>query len=185
MYIIIKYEYIHADEQLYETYIIEDITENTTILKIKQQLNNSFLYGNLEPEQYEIYKHGEQEDKNKQSGNGTYYYTYREPELLDDDNKTLKDYNIINEELLYLRAKLKIMLNIFRFNMCYFYTHDKIKDIKTHIITMYKERDNTILKHKQINIYYGNKELDEDGQISEYNIYNHSTLNINRNYNIK
>ena len=43
MYIIIKYEYIHADEQLYETYIIEDITENTTILKIKQQLNNSFF----------------------------------------------------------------------------------------------------------------------------------------------
>ena len=77
------------------------------------------------------------------------------------------------------------MLNIFRFNMCYFYTHDKIKDIKTHIITMYKERDNTILKHKQIIIFYGNKELDEDGQLSEYNIYNHSTLNINRNYNIK
>ena len=108
MYIIIKYEYIHNDEQLYETYIIEDITENTTILKIKQQLNNSFLYGNLDPEQYEIYKHGEQEDTTKQSGNGTYYYTYIEPEKLDNDNKPLKDYNIISGELLYLRAKLKL-----------------------------------------------------------------------------
>jgi len=184
MYIIIKYEYIHNDEQLYETYIIEDITENTTILKIKQQLNNSFLYGNLDPDQYEIYKHGEQEDTTKQSGNGTYYYTYIEPEKLDNDNKTLKDYNIISGELLYLRAKLKIMLNNFRFNICYFYTYDKIEDIKTHIITMYKEKDNTILKYKQINIYYGDTKLNKDSQISEYNIYNNSTLNIDINYNI-
>jgi hypothetical protein len=185
MYIIIKYEYIHNDEQLHETYIIEDITEKTTILKIKQQLNNSFLYGNLDPYQYEIYKHGEQEDTTKQSGNGKYYYTYKEPETLDNDNNTIKDYNIISGELLYLRAKLKIMLNIVRFNICYFYTHDKIEDIKTHIITLYKEKDNTILKHKQINIYYGDTKLNKDHQISEYNIYNNSTLNIDINYNIK
>ena len=76
------------------------------------------------------------------------------------------------------------MLNNFRFNICYFYTYDKIEDIKTHIITMFKEKDNTILKYKQINIYYGDTKLNKDSQISEYNIYNNSTLNVDINYNI-
>ena len=184
MYIIIKYEYIHNDEQLHETYIIEDITENTTILQIKQQLNNSFLFGNLDPEQYEIYKHGEQEDKNKQSGNGKYYYTYREPALLDNDNKTLKDFNIRSGELLYLHAKLKIRLNINRFKPYYYYTHDIIKQIKTDIINI-KENIGIQTEPQQIKIYYGDKNLDEDEQISTYNIYNNSTLNVDINYNIK
>jgi len=35
MYIIIKYEYIHNDEQLYETYIIEDLTEKNNNIKNK------------------------------------------------------------------------------------------------------------------------------------------------------
>ena len=36
----------------------------------------------------------------------TYYYKYIEPALLDDDNKTLQDYDIHDNELLHLKVPL-------------------------------------------------------------------------------
>ena len=42
----------------------------------------------------------------------TYYYKYIEPVLLEDDDKTINDYNIIDGELLYLKAKLKLYLHV-------------------------------------------------------------------------
>ena len=89
--IFIKYEYLsrYGDpgEELYDI----KTTEATTIKQIKDELNKSFIFGELDPDQYEIYKGGEQEDKERTNREPqTYYYTYTEPQLLDDDNKTLK-----------------------------------------------------------------------------------------------
>ena len=52
--------------------------------------------------QYFIYKHGEQEDKYKNTHREpmTYYYKYIEPVLLEDANNTLQYYDIHDNELL-------------------------------------------------------------------------------------
>ena len=89
MYIYIKYGYLSRGgdpgEELYEI----KATEDTTIKQIKDELNKSFIFGELEPDQYEIYKGGEQEDKERTNREpSTYYYIYLEPQLLNGDNKT-------------------------------------------------------------------------------------------------
>ena len=86
----IIYEYLskHGPEE--ELYNITT-TDNTTIKQIKEELNKSCIYGELEPEQYEIYTGGQQENRERQNREPqTFHYTYTEPQLLDDDNKTLK-----------------------------------------------------------------------------------------------
>ena len=40
-----------------------------------------------------------------------YYYKYTESVLLEDDNRSSKDYDIHDNELLHLRGQLKLMLN--------------------------------------------------------------------------
>ena len=109
MYIFIKYEYLSRGgdpgEELYDI----KATEETTIKEIKEQLNKLYIYGELDPEQYEIYTGGEQEDKERPTNGSTFYYTYTDPQLLEDDDKTLKEYNIKDGELLHLKAKLKIL----------------------------------------------------------------------------
>ena len=63
--IFIKYEYLsrygEPNEELYDI----TATEQTTIKDLKDEINKSFIFGELNNEQYEIYKGGEQEDKKK------------------------------------------------------------------------------------------------------------------------
>ena len=144
MYIYLNYEYLirggDPGEELYEI----KATEDTTIKQIKDELNKSFIFGELDdPDQYEIYKGGEQEDKERTNREpSTYYYIYLEPQLLDDDNKTLKECNISDGELLHLKAKLKILLYIplCRFNTLYFYTYDTLEDIQQEAIKILKRK---------------------------------------------
>ena len=86
--IFIKYEYLarygDPSEELYDL----KSNENTTIKQIKDELNKCLFFGELEYNQYEIYKGMEQENKEKTNREPqTYYYSYLEPQLL-DDNKT-------------------------------------------------------------------------------------------------
>jgi hypothetical protein len=187
--IYIKYEYLsrYGDpaEELYDL----KLSENTTIKQVKDELNKSFIFGELDPDQYEIYKGGEQEDKERTNREPqTYYYIYLEPQLIDDDNKTIKECNITGGELLHLKIKLKLLLHIprCRFNTLYFYTYNTIEDIQKEAIQIYNKKYNDNLKITQITIYYGYKQLDPDEQISTYNIYNLTTLTteINYGYNI-
>ena len=65
-------------------------------------MNETIIFGELEAKQYFIYKGGEQEDKEKTNrGPMKYYYKYTEAVLLNDDNKTLQDYDIYDNELLH------------------------------------------------------------------------------------
>ena len=67
-------------------------------------MNESFIFGELEPSQYFISKNGEQEaiDMNRQREPMTYYYKYSESVLLDDANKPVQDYDINGNELVHL-----------------------------------------------------------------------------------
>ena len=188
MYISIKYEYLsrYGDpgEELYDI----KTTEETTIKQIKDELNKSFIFGESDHDQYEIYKGMEQEDKERTNREpSTYYYIYLEPQLLDDDNKTLKQCNIKNGELLHLKAKLKILLYVpcCRFNTIYFYTHNTLEDIQKATINILNKRNNINIKPQQIKAFYGDKELQEREQLSTYNIYNYSTIKTDIDYNIK
>ena len=134
--IFIKYEYLsrygEPNEELYDI----TATEQTTIKDLKDEINKHFIYGELSNEQYEIYKGGEQEDKEKNREPMTFYYKYIEPQLLEDDNKTITDYNIIDDEVLHLKAKLKIFLYIptMRYTTIYLYTDDTLKDIQSKVL---------------------------------------------------
>ena len=183
--IFIKYEYLsrygEPNEELYDL----KLNENTTIKQVKDELNKSFIFGEcLDPDQYEIYKGGEQEDKERPINGSTFYYTYTDPQLLDEDDKTLKEYNIKDGQLLHLKAKLKILLYVpcCRFNTLYFYTYNTLEDIQKEVVKIYnnKRRDN--LKPDQITAFYSDKELEEHEQLSTYIIYNYSTITTNINY---
>ena len=184
--IFIKYEYLsrYGDpaEELYDI----ETTENTTIKQIKDELNKSFIFGELDPDQYEIYKGGEQEDKERPTNGSTFYYTYTEPQLLDDDNKTLKECNIKDGELLHLKAKLKILLYVpcCRFNTRYFYTYNTLEDIRKEAANIYNEPNGIITRRpQQIKAFYGDKELQEHEQLSTHNICNYSTIKTDIDYN--
>lgn len=189
MYIYIKYEYLarggDPGEELYDI----TTTEETTIQELKHELNKSFIYGELEPHQYEIYKGGEQENREKPTNGSTFYYTYTEPQLLDDDSKTLKEYNINNGELLHLKAKLKILLYIpcCRFNTVYLYTYNTLEDIRKQAADIYNTKNGGFITRqpKQIKACYGLTDIEEHEQISVYNIHNYSTITTTIDYNIK
>ena len=78
MYIYIKYEYLGYGGDPYEELYNITATEETTIKDLKKEINKSFLYGELDDEQYEIYKGGEQEDREKNREPMTFYYKYIE-----------------------------------------------------------------------------------------------------------
>ena len=170
MYIYIKYEYLSRGgdpgEELYDI----KATEETTIKQIKDELNKTFIFGELDPDQYEIYKGGEQEDKERPTNGSTFYYTYTESQLLEKNNETLKECNISDGELLHLKAKLKILLDIplCRFNTLYFYTYDTLEDIQQEAIKILKRKTRGEYKPKQIKAFYGDTELQENEQLSTY-----------------
>ena len=181
--IFIKFEYLNRySEPNEKTYNITATAEQTTIKDLKDEINESFIYGELNNEQYEIYKGGEQENKEITNREPmTYYYKYIEPQLLEDNNKTITDYNIIDDELLYLKAKLKIFLYIpcCRFNPIYIYTCDDLEQIKKETLKICS--NNNLLSNttaEQITAFYGNQELDEYNQLTMYKIYNLSTIDI-------
>lgn len=181
--IFIKYEYLSRYGEPYEELYDITATEQTTIKDLKEEVNKRFIYGELEDnKQYEIYKGGEQEDKNKREPM-TFYYKYIEPQLLEDDNKTITDYNIIDGELLHLKVKLKIFLYIptMRYTTIYLYTFETLKDIKNKVVEIYKSK-NDILEPKNIKAFYGYNEIEENEQISIYNIYDKSTITTDFNY---
>ena len=182
----IIYEYLsrHGPEE--ELYNITT-TENTTIKQIKEELNKSFIYGDLEYNQYEIYKGGEQEDKERPPEPQKHFYIYLEPQLLDDDNKTIKECNITNCEVLRLKAKIKILLYIpcCRYTTIYLYTNNTLEDIQKEVIKIFNKRHNSNIKPKQITAFYGDKEIEEHEELSTYNIYNYSTITADIDYNIK
>ena len=150
MYIYIKYEYLsrggYPGEELYEI----KATEDTTIKQIKDELNKSFIFGELDPDQYEIYKGGEQEDKERTNREpSTYYYIYLEPQLLDDGNNTFKECSIMDGGFLHLKATLKSLLYApcCRFNTLYVYTYNTLEDIQKQAAKIYNE-PNGIIKRK-------------------------------------
>ena len=184
--IFIKYEYVSRhgiEEELYDI----TTTDNTTIKQIKEELNKSFIYGDLDPKQYEIYKGGEQEDKERQPEPQKYFYIYLEPQLLDDDNKTIKECNITNYEVLHLKAKIKILLYIpcCRYTTIYLYTNNTLEDIQKEVVNIFNKWHNSNIKPKQITAFYGDKEIEEHEELSIYNIYNYSTITADIDYNIK
>jgi len=184
--IFIKYEYLsRGGDPNQELYDIKT-SEHTTLKQIKEELNKSFIYGELEPEQYEIYTGEEQQNiERRNSEPQTFYYTYTEPQLLDDDDKTLKDYNIKDGQLLYLKAKLKILLHVpcCRFTTIYLYTYNTLEDIQKEAIKIFNKGTNREFKPEQITAFYSDTELEEDEQISTYIIYNYSTITTDINYN--
>ena len=185
--IFIKYEYLGYGGDPYEELYNITATEETTIKDLKKEINKSFLYGELDDEQYEIYKGGEQEDREKNREPMTFYYKYIEPEILADNNKTIKDYNIIDGELLYLKAKLKLYLYIptLRFTTIYLYTFETLEHIQNKVIEIYNSKNNIIqLKAEQITAFYGYKEIEKYDNISSYKIYNNSTIDVEINYNM-
>ena len=67
-------------------------------------MSETFIFGELEPNQYFMYKGGEQEDKEQQNREPhEYYCKYIEPVLLNDDSKTLQDYDMHDSELLHVK----------------------------------------------------------------------------------
>lgn len=176
--IFIKYEYLSRYGEPYDELYDITATEQTTIKELKEEINKSFIYGELENhEQYEIYKGGEQENREKNREPMQFYYKYIEPQILEDDNKTITDYNIIDGELLHLKVKLKIFLYIptMRYTTVYLYTFETLKDIKNKVVEIYKS-NNEILTPKNIKAFYAYNEIEENEQISIYNIYDKSTI---------
>ena len=103
----------------------------TTMKEVKKQIEWN-IFGDLEPNQYFIYKGGGQEDKNTKMYPTTHYYKYTEPVLLDDDNKTLQDYDIHDNELLHLKVQLKLLkVPCCMFYTIYIFTYDTLKHIQT------------------------------------------------------
>jgi len=62
-----------------------EVDAETTIKEVKNKLNESFIFGELEAKHYFIYKGGQQEDKENNREPMNYYYTYTEPVVLNDD----------------------------------------------------------------------------------------------------
>ena len=93
----IQYEHeakFGPSEELYDM----EVDVETTIEKVKNKLNETFIFGELEQNQYLIYKGGEQEDKERKNREPMKsHYKYTEPVLLEDE-KTLQDYDIHDNE---------------------------------------------------------------------------------------
>ena len=76
--------------------------------------------------QYFIYNYGEQHVRSEPMVD---YYECIEPVLLSDDNKSLQDYNILDNELLHLKAQLELVLKVpcCRFSTIYIRTDSTLK----------------------------------------------------------
>ena len=74
--IFVKYEYeskFGPSEELYDM----KVDTQTTIKYVKNKLDGSFMFGELEPNQYSIYKNGEEEDKDKNQNREPMNYYYQ------------------------------------------------------------------------------------------------------------
>ena len=80
----------------------------TTIKEVKKKLHEICIFGELEQNQYFIYKGGDQEDEDKHENREPmkYHYKYTELVLSEDENKTLQDYDIYDNESLKVILKL-------------------------------------------------------------------------------
>ena len=177
----LKFEYTNrCGDPETENYEIK-LNEHDTIKDVKRELNKSFLFGELDPEQYEIYTGGEQYLKSETMAD---FYTYSEPVLLDNDDKTLKECNIKSGQLLYLKAKLKIILKIpcCRFTTVYLNTSDALEEIQKRATEILNKRHGDETNPKQITAFYGDTELTEDRELSTYNLYNYTTIKIEVNH---
>ena len=79
--IFIKYDYLSRYGEPGEE--LDDIktNENTTLKQIKDELNKSFIFGELDPDQYEIYNRRgtRRQKKDKQSARHILLYLFRSP----------------------------------------------------------------------------------------------------------
>ena len=109
-----------------------------------------------------------------------YYYKYIEPVLLNDDNKTLKDYDIYDNELLHLKVQLKLWLKIpcCRFTPIYVYIDNTLKHIQEITTNIFNDKTMNNLKPNQIKAFYGGEEIGDDYDI-------HSTITTYINYKCK
>jgi len=101
----------------------------TTIKDVKNKLNESFIFVELDMNQCYIYKHGEQHVKSEPMVD---YYKYTEPALLDADNKSLQYYNTHGDELPHLIVQFNLLLKVpcCRFSIIYIFTCTTIKHIQ-------------------------------------------------------
>ena len=173
----LKFEYTDRHGDPNNEYYEMNLNENDTIQDVKRELNTSFLFGELEPEQYEIYTGGEQYVKSEEMAD---YYNYTEPVLLSNNEKTLNECNIKDGQMLYLKAKLKLILKIpcCRFTTVYLNTSDTLEDIQKRATEIFKNGFGGRVKSNEITAFYGDTELTEDRELSSYNIYNYSTIKI-------
>ena len=90
-------------------------------------MNETFIFGVLEPNQYFIYKQEDKEENNREPHK--YYHQYTAPILLHDDNKTLQDYDIHDNEPLHSKVHLKLLLKIpcSKFSIIRVYTDSTLK----------------------------------------------------------
>ena len=120
-------------------------------------MNETCIFCELEPNLYSIYKGGEQEDKDKhkQREPMIYYYKFIEPALLDDDNKTLQDSDIYDNELLLSKVELKLLLNVpcCRISTIYIQTDNTLKHIQEKTVELFNDKMNNNLKSKQISLF--------------------------------
>ena len=84
--IFVKYEYGAKFGPCEEVYDMT-IDSETTIKDAKNKFNEPFISGELDMNQYFSYKHGEQHVRSEPT---VAYYKYTEPDLLDDDKKSLQ-----------------------------------------------------------------------------------------------
>jgi len=168
-------------------YMIWKLMKKTTIKEVKNKLNETFIFGELEANQYFIYKGGDQEDKDKNKNKEpmNYYYKYTEPVLSNDDNKTLKDYAIYDNEVLH-KIQLKLLFKIHcRFTPIYVYTDNTLKHFQEKATNIYNDKMKKNLKPNQIIMFYGGEEIGDEYDICMFNMYNHSTITIDINYKCK
>ena len=107
-----------------------------------------------------------------------YYAVYLERILLNDDNKTLKEYNIKNNEILKLFVTLKLFIQMPTafFSTIYKDTSGYIEDLQMDAIEIYNKRHNCGYKYEDVTLYYDNIRLEPGARLSTYNIYNLATL---------
>ena len=112
-----------------------------------------------------------------------YYYKYTEPDLLNDNNKTLKDYAIYDNELLHLKVQLKLWYKVprCRFTPIYVYIDSRLKHIQEIATQIVNDKIDNNLKPNQIKTFCGGEEIGNEYDISTFNIYNHSTIAIDIN----
>ena len=72
-----------------------------------------------------------------------------------------------------------------RYTTVYLYTHSTLEDIQKEAIKIFNKGTNREYKPEQIKAFYAYNELEEDEQLSTYEIYNNSTITTDINYNTR